>query len=165
VAVGVIWRRGRVLVQRRPETGLLGGLWEFPGGKRQAGEPLPETVRREVAEETGLTVRVEAAYGSLEHAYSHFSITLTAFRCTWQGGRVRRRGGATAARWVRPAALSGFAMPRANRRVLAWLGLAAAAEGAPSGPVQVPSSSVRRGSMARPLAGRRAASSRARNRS
>jgi A/G-specific adenine glycosylase len=120
VAIGVVWRRGKVLIQRRRPTEMLGGLWEFPGGKREAGETLADTVVRELREEAGLTVRVVSEYGTLTHGYSHFRITLTAFACEFVSGRVRLAA-ADAHRWVKPAELSAFPMPRANQRVLAWV--------------------------------------------
>lgn len=123
VAVAILWHRGRVLLQQRPPEGLLGGLWEFPGGKREGDETLTETVRREVLEETGLRVRVGAPYGTLRHAYTHLSVTLTAFRCERLGGRLRLRA-ARAARWVRPADLAAYPLPRANQRICAWLAAA-----------------------------------------
>ena len=53
VTAAVIWRDGLVLIARRPQKGLLGGLWEFPGGKREDGESLPDCLRREIREELG----------------------------------------------------------------------------------------------------------------
>ena len=117
IGVGVIERDGRVLIQLRPPEGLLGGLWEFPGGKRQEGETLEDTVRREVAEELGLEVAVGARIARVPHTYSHFRITLFAFRCTWVAGQEVPTA-ATEVRWVRPDELRRFAFPRANRRVL-----------------------------------------------
>ena len=52
VAVGLVWRKGRLLIAKRLPNAMLGGLWEFPGGKREPGETLEEAVRREVREET-----------------------------------------------------------------------------------------------------------------
>src|SRR5258708_27292126 len=56
IGAGVIWHKGKVLISQRPLKGLLGGLWEFPGGKQEAGESLRETVRREIKEELGIQV-------------------------------------------------------------------------------------------------------------
>src|SRR5690606_3640524 len=77
IAVGLVFNdRGQVLIQRRPDEGLLGGLWEFPGGKREPGEPLEATCRRELLEELGIEVDVEELFDRLTHAYTHFKITL-----------------------------------------------------------------------------------------
>lgn len=118
IAVGIIYDEdGRLLIQRRPEDGLLGGLWEFPGGKREDGEPLEATCRREVREELGLDVDVGPPVARVEHAYSHFRITMHAFRCQHRGGEPESTSGEPV-RWVRPDELDDYAFPRANRRVI-----------------------------------------------
>lgn len=117
VAVGVVWREGRVLVGRRPPEGLLGGLWEFPGGKIRPGEPAEACVRREVREETGCTVQVLAPLVTVKHRYSHFRVTLHALTCRYVGGRLRPRG-TEALRWVHPDELQKLPMPAANVRIL-----------------------------------------------
>ena len=95
---------------------MLGGLWEFPGGKREGNESLAQTAAREIREETGLTVAVDKPYLTLQHAYSHFRITLTAFRCRWLTGRAVPHS-STALRWIKADELSHYPMPRANRRI------------------------------------------------
>jgi A/G-specific adenine glycosylase len=98
----------------------LGGLWEFPGGKRERGESLEECVRREVREEDGILIRVGAKFAIVKHGYSHFSITMHAFTCEYVSGRVHLRG-ATAFKWVRPNELERYAFPAANRKIIAKL--------------------------------------------
>jgi A/G-specific adenine glycosylase len=117
IGVGVIWKDDTVLIQQRPAEGLLGGLWEFPGGKREAGEALEETVRREIEEELGLRVSVGAPITRVNHAYSHFKITLHAFHCRYRGG-VPQPKACQAWRWVSPEQLSDYAFPKANKTVL-----------------------------------------------
>ncbi len=116
VAVGVIWKTGRILIARREDDRMLGGLWEFPGGKQQGDESLEQTVRREVREETGLRVRVGEPYATVRHAYSHFRITLTAFRCEWKTGQPTPRT-SVELKWIRPGDLRLYPFPRANRRI------------------------------------------------
>jgi len=72
---------GRVLVARRRQDDMLGGLWEFPGGKREDGESLPEALRRELQEEMGIQATVGQQLIVVKHAYTHFRITLHAFAC------------------------------------------------------------------------------------
>lgn len=120
IAVGIVWKRGRLLIQRRPEEGLLGGLWEFPGGKVEPGESPRDAVAREVREELGIRVRVGAPTEPVDHAYSHFRITLHPFHARWIRGEPEPRN-ATAWRWARPEALGGHAFPAANRRIIEGL--------------------------------------------
>jgi A/G-specific adenine glycosylase len=120
VAAAVIWRGGRVLIDRRKPTGLLGGLWEFPGGKRRPGETLEAAAIREVREEVGLTVRPTAHLITVRHAYSHFRITLHVFQCRPQAGRARPIA-CDAVKWVRLADLDDYAFPKANHKIIAAL--------------------------------------------
>lgn len=123
VAVGVIWKGrasptdGEVLIAQRREGGLLGGLWEFPGGKRESGESLRRCCAREIWEEVGLRVRVGRKLMTIRHAYSHFRITLHVFECQPLGGSPRALG-CQRVRWVRCRQLSQYPFPAANRRII-----------------------------------------------
>lgn len=116
-AAAIVWRRGRILIDRRPEEGLLGGLWEFPGGKVTPGETPASAARREVREELGIRVGPCRELATLRHAYSHFRITLHAFQCRYLSGRTRAIGCGDF-RWVRPEDLDDYAFPAANRRII-----------------------------------------------
>ncbi len=117
VGVGIVFdSKGRILIARRKAGGLLGGLWEFPGGKRKGAEALRQTAVREVLEETGLTVEVEHPLPSVNHAYSHFTVTLHPFICRRAGGRARALG-SDEIRWVKPSELGQFPFPAANRKI------------------------------------------------
>jgi len=120
IAVGIIWKRDRILIDQRKSDGLLGGLWEFPGGKREPGEALETALRREVLEEVGIRIRVLRQIGRVKHAYSHFRITLYAFECRHVSGRPRALGCA-AWRWVRLEELDQYAFPKANHKIMAML--------------------------------------------
>jgi A/G-specific adenine glycosylase len=117
VAVGVVQRNGRVLIARRPEEGLLGGLWEFPGGKIEPDETRAEAMVRELREEMAIVVAAGKLIERVEHAYSHFRITLYAFDARLLRGTPRPRH-ATAWTWATLAELSEYAFPAANQRVL-----------------------------------------------
>lgn len=132
IAVGVIWRERpdhevaasakgppseEVLIAQRPEEGLLGGLWEFPGGKREPGESLRRCCAREIAEEVGLRVRVGRKLLTIRHAYSHFRITMHVFECRYLGGEPRPLG-CQKVRWVSRRHLWRYPFPSANRKLI-----------------------------------------------
>jgi A/G-specific adenine glycosylase len=116
VTAAVIQRNGSVLITRRPENGLLGGMWEFPGGKLQEGEDLPACLRREIQEELGVDVRVADPLGIYRHAYTHFRVTLHAFRCFLAAGEPHPIE-ASDLRWVMPSDLQGFPMGKIDRQI------------------------------------------------
>jgi A/G-specific adenine glycosylase len=120
IAVGIIWKRGRILIARRPAEKLLGGLWEFPGGHREKNETLEKCVAREVCEELGIKIAMVEKFAEIDHAYSHFKITMVAFQCRWVSGRPRAIG-CTTWKWIAPSALSQHAFPAANRKIIAQL--------------------------------------------
>lgn len=120
IGVGVLRKRGRILIQQRKPEGLLGGLWEFPGGKRERGESIKDCIAREFEEELCVYIIVRDELAVIEHAYSHFSITLHAFNCEYVSGRIQLRS-ASAFKWVRPRELKEYAFPAANRKVIAKL--------------------------------------------
>ena len=116
VTAAVLQRAGTVLLARRPSEGLLGGMWEFPGGKVEAGESLEDCLKREMREELGVQVRVGQAFGVYRHAYTHFRITLHAFRCELVEGRPRPLQAAGLA-WVAPADLGNYPMGKVDRLI------------------------------------------------
>jgi len=120
IGAGVIWRGEEILISQRPLNGLLGGLWEFPGGKREPNEELTATVAREIKEELGIVVRVGDKCAQVPHAYSHFRITLHAFHCHYVSGKPQALGVKTW-KWVRPEALKKYAFPAANQPIIQQL--------------------------------------------
>lgn len=120
IAVGIIWKRGKILIAQRPAEKLLGGLWEFPGGHCAKNETLAQCVARETREELGIAIAVGEELAGIDHAYSHFKITLHAFSCRWVRGRPRALGCA-AWKWVAPRELTRYAFPAANRKIIARL--------------------------------------------
>lgn len=90
VGAAVTWREdGRFLIARRHDKGLLGGMWEFPGGKQEPGESMPDCIVRELQEELGITVRVDTPLTHVRHTYSHFHLSLHVWNCRWQGDEPR----------------------------------------------------------------------------
>jgi A/G-specific adenine glycosylase len=117
VTAAVIAQAGRVLLARRPSKGLLGGMWEFPGGKLEAGETLPEGLIREIREELAAEIEVGQPFGVYEHAYTHFQVTLHAFLCCLQNGSQPQALEASELRWATPAELQDFPMGKIDRRI------------------------------------------------
>jgi A/G-specific adenine glycosylase len=116
VTAAVIRRDGLVLLALRPSKGLLGGMWEFPGGKLEPGENLPDCLRREIREELGVEIEVGDPFGVYEHAYTHFRVTLHAFCCTLLDGEPRPLQ-AAGLRWVRVEEMSDFPMGKIDRQI------------------------------------------------
>jgi A/G-specific adenine glycosylase len=125
IAVGVVMKKGRMLITRRRPQGLLGGLWEFPGGKIRPGEDPREACIREIKEETGLTVSIGRHLTHVKHAYTHFKIQAEIFLCHYAGGRVRLNGPVDH-RWIAPYAMDRFPFPKANLKFIPLLKEAAA---------------------------------------
>ncbi|MFB6274218.1 MAG: A/G-specific adenine glycosylase [Salinibacter sp.] len=118
IAVGLVFDEDdRLLIQRRPDEGLLGGLWEFPGGKQEENESREAACRREVREELGIEMTDVEPFYTLSHAYSHFKITLHAFQGRLADGPPEAQEDQP---WRRVAidALDDYAFPRANRRLI-----------------------------------------------
>jgi len=126
IGVGVVLDpAGRVLIDQRLQEGLLGGLWEFPGGKQEEGEAIEATIERELAEELAIAVEVGEELISLEHAYSHKRLRFVVHLCRWLSGEPQPLA-SQQVRWVEPAELDAFPFPAANARIIAalrqWLG-------------------------------------------
>lgn len=111
---------GRVLLARRKENSFLGGLWEFPGGKREEGESLEECLAREMREELGIEVAVGERLVTLEHGYTHFRITLHVFRCRLIAGTPRCLD-CDEVRWVTVEEMAALPMPVTDRRIARML--------------------------------------------
>ncbi len=116
VTAAVICRDGKILLAKRPSSGLLGGLWEFPGGKVEQGESLTEALQREIHEELGVELLVGEAFGVYQHAYTHFRITLHAFLCTLSGGEPMPLE-ADALTWVASGELVNYPMGKVDRLI------------------------------------------------
>lgn len=106
-----------MLIALRPEEGLLGGLWEFPGGKCKPDELITDCITREILEETGLTVKTTCKLTEVKHAYSHFKITLHAYECEYISGEAKPMA-SQALKWVTLDEIHEYAFPKANKRVL-----------------------------------------------
>lgn len=115
IGVGVIESEdGKLLIALRPENAMLGGLWEFPGGKKKDTEEIQQTVEREIKEELGVEVKAYKELMSLKHTYSHFSITLHAWFCKLISGEPKPKE-SQEVRWVDRTELKKYPFPKANK--------------------------------------------------
>jgi A/G-specific adenine glycosylase len=121
IGVGVVLDgEGRVLIDQRLNEGLLGGLWEFPGGKQEEGEAITATIERELAEELAIAVEVGEELIVVEHAYSHKRLRFVVHLCRWIAGEPQPLA-SQQVRWVAPAELDAYPFPAANARIIAAL--------------------------------------------
>jgi len=123
VAAGLIFRDGKLLITQRHTDSHLGGLWEFPGGKRELGETYEQCLHRELQEELGCDIEVLELIESITHAYPEKTVHLRFHRCRWLAGEPRPIECA-ALRWVDQNDLTGFEFPAADAKLLDQIRLA-----------------------------------------
>ncbi|MGF6156908.1 8-oxo-dGTP diphosphatase [Ensifer sp. KUDG1] len=113
---------GRILLAQRPEGKSLAGLWEFPGGKVEAGETPEETLIRELEEELGIRTKVAclAPLTFASHTYDDFHLLMPLYVCRRYEGVATGREG-QAIKWVRPKALREYPMPPADEPLIPFL--------------------------------------------
>ncbi|MGD8413933.1 MAG: A/G-specific adenine glycosylase [Candidatus Latescibacterota bacterium] len=120
VAVGVVENDDRILITLRKPEGLLGGLWEFPGGKIAEGESARDACSREIAEETGLSVEVGEHVARVSHGYTHLKVEIDVFRCRFRGGDVVLDGPVDY-RWIQLDDIGRFPIPKASHKIIPHL--------------------------------------------
>jgi len=118
IGVGVVLNAaGEVLIDQRLEEGLLGGLWEFPGGKQEPGEAITATIVRELREELAIAAEVGEELITLEHVYSHKRLRFVVHLCRWIAGEPQPLA-SQQVRWVSPGELDAYPFPAANARII-----------------------------------------------
>ncbi|MBW4649844.1 MAG: A/G-specific adenine glycosylase [Kastovskya adunca ATA6-11-RM4] len=121
IGVAVIWNeQGQILIDRRRAEGLLGGLWEFPGGKVEPGETMEECIKREIQEELGIEIEVGKHLITIDHVYSHFRVTLTVHHSRHLSG-VPQPIECDEIRWVSLDEIDQYPFPKANVQIIAAL--------------------------------------------
>src|ERR1035437_3282490 len=121
VSAALIFRDGQLLVTQRPAKSHLGGLWEFPGGKREAGETFEQCLVREIREELGVEISVAELFEEVRHDYPEKSVHLKFFICQLLAGEPQPLDCA-AVRWVDKTGLCSYEFPAADAQLLARLG-------------------------------------------
>ena len=117
IAIGVVINHDRVLITQRRNDGLLGGLWEFPGGKIKKDETSAKACIREIKEETGLTVAVHQYLTQVKHAYTHFKISADVYICDIVSGMVVLNGPVDY-QWIKLEQIDDYPFPRANHKFI-----------------------------------------------
>src|ERR1019366_1107016 len=117
VSAALIFRDGQLLITQRHAKSHLGGLWEFPGGKREPGESFEECLVREIREELGVEIAVGELFEEISHDYPEKSVHLKFFICKLRSGEPRPLDCA-AVKWVTKAELADFQFPAADAQLL-----------------------------------------------
>lgn len=118
IGVAIIYdRQGLILIDRRPAKGLMGGLWEFPGGKIEPGETPEECIKREILEELAIEIEVGSHFMTIAHEYSLFHVVLIVHLCHHIGGEPQTLC-CDEIRWVKPQELFEFNFPEANLQIV-----------------------------------------------
>ncbi len=120
IGVAVIWNRNQdntILIDRRKPEGLLGGMWEFPGGKVEPGETIPECIKREIQEELGIEIVVDEPLMIIDHAYSHFKVKLNVYHCHHLSG-IPQTIECDEIKWVTLSELNEYPFPTANLKII-----------------------------------------------
>jgi 8-oxo-dGTP diphosphatase len=121
IGVAIIWNeQGKILIDRRCQTGVMGGLWEFPGGKVEPRETVEECIKREIYEELGIDIEVGEHLITIDHTYTHLRVTLTVHHCRHLAG-VPQPLECDEVRWVGLKDLDQFTFPEANVQIITAL--------------------------------------------
>ncbi len=120
IVAGVIRKGDQILITQRKPEGLLGGLWEFPGGKIQVKETAEQACVRAIREETNLLVEPTEYLTRVKHAYTHFKIVMDVFHCSYQFGEIVLNE-AVDYRWITADQIDQFPFPRSNHKFIPLL--------------------------------------------
>jgi mutator protein MutT len=128
VAAALVFREGKLLITRRLAEAHLGGLWEFPGGKKELAESYEECLTRELREELGIEVEIGGLFETITHVYPGKAVLLKFFKCRWRA-REPEPLACEALAWVGPRELGQYVFPAADAKLLdrlknvaEWLG-------------------------------------------
>ena len=112
----MILENNKLLINKRKKNGLLGGLWELPGGKIKENETQTECLKREILEETNIRVTIHRKIGKIKHQYSHFGINLTAYLCKYKSGKAKALSGEEI-KWIMYRDVKKYAFPKATLKI------------------------------------------------
>jgi len=120
VTAAVIWKEGKALITQRPKGVHLEGMWEFPGGKKEASETLEQCMEREILEELGIKIDIEKELLKVRHEYESKVIDLHFFKCVIIEGTASPKEGQEM-QWVEPYMLSKFSFPPPDKKIVDYI--------------------------------------------
>ena len=121
IGIGLVFnQKGELLIDQRLESSSMGGMWEFPGGKKIPNESIEKTIERELKEELGIIVSVGEKLLSFEHSYTHKKLYFTVHICAWISGQPKPLASQKLL-WVSPDRLFDFPFPAANTKIISEL--------------------------------------------
>ena len=118
IGIGLVFNEdGELLIDQRLESARMGGMWEFPGGKKIQHETIEKTIEREINEEIGISIKVGERLISFEHSYTHMKLNFTVHICEWISGKPKPLASQKLL-WVAPHRLLDFPFPAANTKII-----------------------------------------------
>ena len=118
IGLAIVFNKdGELLIDQRLDTGSMGGMWEFPGGKKESNEPIEKTITREIKEEIGIDIKLVEMLLSFQHTYSHKKLSFTVYICDFYSGKPRALASQKLL-WVKPNRLFDFPFPAANTKII-----------------------------------------------
>ena len=121
IGIALIFNKdGELLIDKRLESSSMGGMWEFPGGKKELNESIEQTILREVKEELGIEIKVGEKLLSFQHLYSQKKLDFVIHLCDWNSGEPKALA-SQEFRWVSPERLFDFPFPAANMKIISAL--------------------------------------------
>ena len=121
IGIGIVFNNnGELLIDQRLENSSMGGMWEFPGGKKKSQESIAMTIERELKEELAIVVKVGAKLLSFQHSYKHKQLHFTVHICEWKSGEPKPLASQKLL-WISPEKLSDFNFPAANTKIISEL--------------------------------------------
>ena len=116
VSVGLIIKNNHILISKRKKNGLLGGLWELPGGKLMKNENFIDCLNREIEEELAIKIKIIKTIGTIKHQYSHFKINMRGFQCKIKSGTPKPLA-SDSIKWINFNEIKKYAFPKATLKL------------------------------------------------
>lgn len=121
IGIGLVFNKnGELLIDQRLSGSTMGGMWEFPGGKKESDETIEKTIQREIKEELGIHIQVLEKLLSFQHSYSHKTLHFIVHICKLKSGKPKPLASQKLL-WVEPKRLFDFPFPAANTKIISAL--------------------------------------------